>query len=161
MRAIAVSLFLPLLMMGAAFAQPACPVPPAAWGTNADLRSASASPDMEAARMLVDQAVTVTLHPVGEVRFAAPPEKRLDMSSYGGMLAVDVREAGTYQVSLSAGAWIDVLKDGAPVASTAHDHGAECMGIRKMVSFALTPGRHVIQLSGNKDDTIKVLVARR
>ena len=74
-----------------------------------------------------------------------------------GGLAVDVREAGTYQVSLSAGAWIDVVKDGAAVASTGHDHGAGC----KMVSFLLQPGRHVIQLSGNKDDTIKVMIARK
>jgi len=95
------------------------------------------------------------------VRFVLKPEKPGSAGGYGGMLVVDVREAGTYQVSLSAGAWIDVLKDGAPVASTAHDHGAECMGIRKMVSFPLQPGQHVIQLSSNKDDTIKVLVARK
>jgi hypothetical protein len=99
------------------------------------------------------------LHPVGEVRFVRPPDKRLDVSSYGGMLAVDVREAGTYQVSLSAGAWIDVLKDGAAISSTGHEHGGQCAA--KMVSFALQPGRNVIQLSGSKDDTIKVTVVRK
>ena len=71
------------------------------------------------------------------------------------MLALDVREAGTYQVALSDGAWIDVLKDGTAIASSAHDHGAGC----KMVSFTLQPGRHVIQLSGNKEETIGVVAA--
>jgi hypothetical protein len=154
-------LFLSLLLAGAAQAQPACSAPPAAGGTNVALTSAAASPELEPARLALDQAATVTLHPVGEVRFVTAPEKRGNASSFGGMLAVDVREAGTYQVGLSTGAWIDVLKDGAAVASTAHDHGAECSGLRKMVSFALTPGRHVIQLSGNRDETIRVTVSRK
>jgi len=157
MRKLAVSLCLSLLLIGAAQAQTSCPAP----SGGIALTSATASPELEPARLMLDQAATVTLHPVGEVRFARTPDKRLDVSSFGGMLAVDVREAGTYQVSLSAGAWIDMLKDGAPVASTAHDHGAQCSASAKMVSFALQPGRHVIQLSGNKDDTIKVMVAHR
>ena len=161
MRKFAAALSLSLLLAGAAQAQPACPVPPAGWGSDVDLTSATASPELEPARLTLDQAATVTLHPGNEVRFAAAPDKPGAAGSYGGMLAVDVHEAGTYQVTLSAGAWIDVLKDGMAVASTAHDHGAECSGLRKMVSFPLTPGRHVIQLSGNKDATIRILVSRK
>jgi hypothetical protein len=159
MRLFAAILILPFLFCGTAFAQPSCPPPPAAWGANVPLNAAVASADLSSARLSFDRAATVNLHPVGEVRFAAPTERRGDASSYGGMLQLDVREAGTYQISLSAGVWIDVLKDGNAVASTAHGHGAECSGVRKMVSFALQPGRHVIQLSGNKDETIKVLVS--
>jgi len=159
MRALAVSLCVWLLLIGGAQAQPSCPTPPAASG--ASVTSATASPELEPARLALEQAATVTLHPVGEVRFARAPGRRLDVSSYGGMLAVDVREAGPYQVSLSAGAWIDVLKDGAEVASTTHEHGAECSGMAKMVSFVLQPGRHVIQLSGNKQDSIMVRVTRK
>jgi len=161
MRRLVISLLVSLSIAGAAQAQSSCPVPPAAWGTNVELKAATASPELEPARLMLDQAATVTLHPGNDVRFVLKPEKPGSAGSYGGMLVVDVREAGTYQVSLSAGAWIDVLKDGAPVASTAHDHGAECMGIRKMVSFPLQPGRHVIQLSSNKDDTIKVMMTRK
>lgn len=157
MRKLAVSLCLSLLLMGGAQAQPSCPA--ASGGIN--LTSATATPELEPARLMLEQAATVTLHPVGEVRFVRPPDRRLDVSSYGGMLAVDVREAGTYQVSLSAGAWIDMLKDGTAIASAAHEHGAQCSGAAKVVSFALQPGRHVIQLSGNKEDTIKVTVARK
>ena len=157
MRKLAVSVCLSLLLIGTAQAQPSCP--PASGGIA--LTSATATPELEPARLMLEQAATVTLHPVGEVRFVRPPDRRLDVSSYGGMLAVDVREAGTYQVSLSAGAWIDMLKDGAAIASSAHEHGAQCSGAAKMVSFVLQPGRHVIQLSGNREDTIRVMVARK
>ena len=152
MKSIVIALFVPLLLMGVAQAQPACP---AASG-GVELKAATASPELEPARLLLDKPVTVTPHPGNDVRFVLAPEKHGDASSFGGMLVVDVREAGTYRIALSAGAWIDVLKDGTAIASSAHDHGAGC----KMVSFSLQQGRHVIQLSGNKQETIEVLVGR-
>jgi hypothetical protein len=154
MKSFAAALVVTMLLAGAARAE--CP---AGWGGNETLTSATASAEFGAARLNLSQAASVTLHPVSEVRFAAPPAKRGDASSYGGMLELDAREAGTYQVSLSAGAWIDMLKDGMEISSTAHAHDAGCSDLRKIVSFPLTPGRYVIQLSGNKDATIRVLVS--
>ena len=104
MRTCATALTVSLLLATAARAQPACPAPSEIAGANVALVSATASPELEPARLALDQAATVTLHPVGEVRFVTAPQKRGDASSFGGMLAVDVREAGTYQVALSAGA---------------------------------------------------------
>ena len=157
MRKLAVFLCLSLLMTAAAMAQPACP----AAGGGAEVTAATASPELEPARVTLDQAGRVTLHPGHDVRFVVAPEKPGSAGSFGGMLSLDVREAGTYQVALSAGAWLDMVEDGAAVASTAHDHGTECPGLRKRVSFPLKPGRHVIQLSGSKEDTIQVLVSRK
>ena len=76
------------------------------------------------------------------------------------MLAVTIADAGTYQISLSNGAWIDLLKDGAAQVSTAHAPGPACSGVRKTVQFAMVPGRYVIQLSGNADPVIQVLVSK-
>ena len=157
MRKLAVCLCLSLLMTGAAMAQPACP----ARAGGVEVKAATASPELEPARLSLDQAATVTLHPGNDVRFAIAPEKPGSAGSYGGMLSLDVREAGTYQVALSAGAWLDMVQDGAAVASSGHEHGTDCPGLRKMVSFPLKPGRHVIQLSGNKEETIQVLVSRK
>src|SRR5262249_24212156 len=148
-----ISLFVPLLMLGAAQAQPACP--PASGA--AELKAATASPELEAARLMLDKPATVTLHTGNDVRFVMAPGKHGDAGSLGGMLVVDVREAGTYQVALSAGAWIDMVQDGAAIPSGDHGHGQGC----KMVSFTLKPGRHVIQLSANKEETIGVVVARK
>ena len=68
--------------------------------------------------------------------------------------------AGTYRVALSSGAWIDLVRDGEPVASTAHGHGPNCTGVRKMVDFPLTPGRYTLQLGANGEAEMRVLVAR-
>lgn len=158
MNKFAVSLCLSLLMTDAALAQSACPAP---GGAAAELKAATASPELEPARLVLDKVTSVTLHPGNDVRFVIAPEKPGSAGSYGGMLALDVREAGTYQVGLSAGAWLDMVQDGAPVAAIGHQHGGDCSAMRKMVSFPLKAGRHVIQLSGNKEDTIQVVVTRR
>jgi hypothetical protein len=155
MRLFAIALGLPLLIAGAAMAQPACPAPPS-WGSNVELTAATASPELEPARLLLDQAATVKLHPGSDVRFLVAPEKPGAAGSYGGMLAVDVHDAGAYHVVLSADAWVDVLKDGAVIRDD-----VPCSGLPKLMSFILAPGRHVIQLSGNKDATIRVMVSRK
>lgn len=80
--------------------------------------------------------------------------------AYGGLLQLNVKNVGTYQVNLSSGAWIDLLKDGTAVMSGAHAPGPACSGIRKTVQFPLQPGRYVIQLSANGDPTIAVMVSR-
>ena len=160
MRNVAAALIMLLPLAGAAQAQTQTQTGcPAGWSNSAALTAATASAEYSAARLVPGQAATVTLHPISEVRFAAPPGRRGDASGYGGMMEIEVREAGTYQVSLSAGAWIDVLKDGTVMASTVHAHETGCADLRKMVSFPLTQGRHVIQLSGNKEAAIKLLVS--
>ena len=68
---------------------------------------------------------------------------------------------GTYRVALGAGAWVDMLRDGKAIASTAHGHGPACSGIRKIVDFPLTPGSYVLQLAGSPDANIPVLVAMK
>ena len=158
MRSLVASLCLSLLLAGAAAAQPACPTPGSG---SVALKAATASPELEPARLTLDKAAAVTLHPGNDVRFVISPEKPGSAGSYGGMLSLDVHEAGTYQVALSAGAWLDMVQDGSAVVSAGHEHGGECSGLRKMVAFALKPGRHVIQVSGNKEDTIQVVVSRK
>jgi hypothetical protein len=68
---------------------------------------------------------------------------------------------GTYRVVLGSRAWIDlVTARGTPVPSAAHSMGPACTGIRKMVDFALGAGSYTIQLSGNAEQAISVLVIR-
>jgi hypothetical protein len=125
MRIFPVALFALLSLAGAAQAQAPTQAGagcPAGWSSSAALTAATASAEYSRARLSPGQAATVTLHPISEVRFAAPPGRRGEASGYGGMMEMEVREAGTYQVGLSAGAWIDILKEGNAMASTAHGH---------------------------------------
>ncbi len=138
------------------------PLPPvlAAWPEKTPVTSATRASGLDAAALTPGKAATVTLHPTREVAFVAQPEKPGGSVAHGGLLAVTIADAGTYQISLSTGAWIDLLKDGAAQVSTAHAPGPACSGVRKTVQFSMPAGRYVIQLSANADPTIQVLVSK-
>jgi len=102
-------------------------------------------------------ASQVALAATPDVHFALRPEKPGGSVSYGGILAIDVPSAGTYRIALGSAAWLDVIgKDGAQ-RSTAHGHGPDCTGIRKIVDFTLTPGRYIVQISANGAPSLTVL----
>jgi len=147
--------------MAANCAAPAS-LPPAlsGWAAKTALASATQESGLEAAMLTPGRAADVTLHPTRKVNYVAQPEKPGGSVAHGGMVAVAIAEAGIYQISLSSGAWIDVLKDGAPVISSAHAPGPPCSGIRKTVQFPLPPGRAVIQISANADPAIQIMVSR-
>jgi len=104
---------------------------------------------------------TLMLAPAETLSSIAPPGKPAAAGSYGGMLSLDIARAGTYVVALGAGAWVDVVKNGQPLASIAHGHGPACSTIRKTVEFALDPGHYTIQLAGNAEPTLDFLIARK
>jgi len=160
-----------LLASGAAGAQemqaaPKCTelvAPPpalAGWTSKQDVSSASKADGLPRAALTIDRGATVALHPTREVSYVAQPDKPGGSVASGGLLSVSIATAGTYQVNLSSGAWIDLLQDGKAVLSTAHAPGPACTGIRKTVQFPLQPGRYVLQLSANADPTIQVMVSR-
>ncbi|MGA0604228.1 homogentisate 1,2-dioxygenase [Caulobacter sp. KR2-114] len=132
----------------------------AAWTDKAPLAAAATAADLPGASLTVGRAVSASLRHTAEIHYPAQPEKPGGTVSYGGLLALDVKDAGTYRIALGAAPWIDVLQDGKPLASTAHGHGPACSSVRKMVDFPLTPGRYVIQISAAADPSLGVLVTR-
>jgi hypothetical protein len=52
------------------------------------------------------------------------------------------------------------VRDEQAVKSTAHGHGPNCTGIRKMVDYPLTPGPYILQISANGQPQMTVLLAR-
>jgi hypothetical protein len=160
-----------LMASGAAGAQemqaaPKCAAivapPPAlaGWTTRQAVKSALKADGLAQAALTIDHGADVTLHPTRDVSYVTQPDKPGGSVASGGLLAVSIATAGTYQVNLSSGAWIDLLQDGKPVLSTAHAPGPACTGIRKTVQFPLQPGSYVLQLSANADPAIQVMVSR-
>ena len=160
-----------LMMSGAAAAQemqaaPKCTAmvapPPAlaGWTDKQDVSSALKPNGLAKAALTIDHGANVVLHPTREVSYVTQPDKPGGSVASGGLLGVSIASAGTYQVNLSSGTWIDLLKDGAAVLSTAHAPGPACTGIRKTVQFPLQPGRYVLQISANADPSIQVMVSR-
>lgn len=62
-------------------------------------------------------------------------------------LSFRIARGGSYEIALSAAAWIDVVHNGATLTSTAHRHGPPCSTIRKIVSFTLAPGAYQLRLT--------------
>lgn len=149
-----------LVLPAAAMAQTApaaCTAPVMAGGTLAPWNSPAT---LAGAELTVGQAARVNLLPTPEVRYAAPPEKPADDASFGGVFALIISAPGTYRVALGTRGWIDVVSADGMIASTAHGHGPECTGIRKMVDFPLTPGNYTVQIAGSPEPESTVLVAR-
>lgn len=114
----------------------------------------------DGATMTLGQAANIALHRGSTLSLLPAPAKAPASDSFGGTLALSVTQSGTYRVALGGSAWIDILRDGKPITSTAHDHGPKCTGIAKIVDFKLDPGTYVIQLSGAKLNTIAALVVK-
>lgn len=151
-----------------AMVQPNCstmdaslPAQVAGWTSKSDLTSAAKANDLSKAALTIGRAAALSLHPTRQVTYLTQPEKPGGSVAFGGMVEINIQVAGTYQVGIASGAWLDVLKDKTPVISTAHGHGPDCTSIRKVVDFPLTPGRYVIQISANADPKIAIMVWRK
>lgn len=136
----------------------------ASWNAPVEKTSAGSADGAEETVLLIGQAAHVALLRTPEVKYTVPPEKPGRSASHGGLFQFAVKDAGTYRVALGSAAWIDVVgtsgeSAGKAVTSTAHGHGPDCSGIRKMVDFALTPGRYTLQIAANNEPKTTVLVA--
>ncbi len=164
MRIVAALVFAGAAMTaGLAVAQTTAPVAAPACTAPAALPAemASFARPMEVALggpVLIGQAATLGLGPAAGMVFPVIPAKAPPEGSFGGTLELDVKRAGTYRVALGGPVWIDLVRDGKAIASTAHEHGPACSAIRKIVDFALVPGHYTLQLSGAKMPRATVLV---
>ncbi len=95
-----------------------------------------------------------------EVTFLLVPEKPGGSASHSGLFWFTVETAGDYTVALGSAAWIDVEEDGKALEPSTFGHGPECTTIRKLVTFALKPGVHALQVAGNGADTVRLMVAK-
>lgn len=129
------------------------------WNGGASIATGAAADS--AASLQLGKGYAATLQQKAHVAFAVEPEKPGGSVSYSGIFAFDVIGAGNYAVALSTAAWIDVVEDGKALEPLSFGHGPACTTIRKMVVYGLKPGRHVLQVAGNGDETAKLLVAKQ
>lgn len=142
----------------------AAPVAPtgdlAAWASPADRTAAADMAGLPAATLAIGEAARVKLLPTPAVRYPLRPEKPGGSVGFGGLVRLHVTTPGTYRVALGSGAWIDLVAGGEAVVSTAHGHGPDCSGIRKMVDFPLETGDYTLQIAANGADAITVLAVK-
>jgi hypothetical protein len=119
-----------------------------------DLKTAPSGAKLEA------DGAALQLLPNATVPFVLPPARQPKTAdSFGGVITfTNVPKVGTYQVTLSTEAWIDVIQDGKSIESTAHSGKRGCANIRKSVRFDLKPGEVTIQVSGAPANLIDLAV---
>ncbi len=103
-------------------------------------------------------AALVHLAPVEQAHFALEPQRTPAAASNAAVLKFTAPAAGVYTVSLSAGAWIDLIQDGAALKPLAFSGVRECPHIRKSLKFQLAPQEALIQISNVAEREISVVV---
>ena len=111
---------------------------------------------------LPSAAVILSLQPATQASYLLPPERKPKFENwFGGALRFPAPEkAGSYQVTLSQEAWIDVVQDGRYARSIGSSGRSDCTGLRKSVRFELNATPFVIQLSGVTSEAIVVGISR-
>ena len=71
-----------------------------------------------------------------------------------------ITDAGRYGIAADGKVWIDLIANGAPLASVGHGHGPACSGIRKIVWFTLAAGTYELALSKAATASVRLLVVR-
>ena len=140
----------------------AAPLPPelAGWQHRSPMTAASNVGGLGAAGISPGAGVDLSLPATPDIAYAIRSEHPGGSVSHGGMVGFAVTVAGMYRVAIGSAAWIDLVRDGQIVESSAHAMGPHCSGIHKMVDFSLTPGRYVLQIAGNGASQLPLLVTR-
>jgi len=127
------------------------------WFTAANIPAAETGASFEA---VPASALTVTLMDGAKAGFVLPPERKpKDGAPNGAVLHLTVPDAGTYQITLSEDAWLDVVQNGALKPSSDFSGAKGCPNLRKSVRFTLEAGAATLQISGAS--VTHVLVAMR
>jgi hypothetical protein len=108
---------------------------------------------------LPTSGITLALVTPADAKLPSPPERAPKDGTFAGFLSFTAApKAGLYTISLSAGAWVDVVQDGHFLKPTAFSGATDCDGIRKTMKYELSARPFVLQLSGAKDNSVSIAI---
>jgi hypothetical protein len=103
--------------------------------------------------------ISLSLRSPAEVNLPSPPERAPKDGTFAGFAKFPpVPKAGSYTVSLSNGAWLDLVQDGHFLKPTAFSGATDCDGIRKTVKFDLSATPFVLQISGARENSLSIAI---
>src|SRR5580692_10361611 len=104
-------------------------------------------------------AVTIALVAPADAKLPTPPERAPKDGTFAGFAKFSgVPKAGSYTISLSKGAWIDLVQDGHFLKPTAFSGATDCEGIRKTVKLDLSATPFVLQISGARENSLSIAI---
>jgi hypothetical protein len=108
---------------------------------------------------LPSTGITLGLSAPAEAKLPSPPERAPKEGTFAGFASLkSAPKAGLYTVSLSAGAWVDVVQDGHFLKPKAFSGATDCDGIRKTMKYEISASPFVLQISGTKEDSISIAI---
>jgi hypothetical protein len=103
--------------------------------------------------------ITLALVAPADAKLPTPPERAPKEGTFAGFTSFKTApKAGLYTISLSAGAWVDVVQDGHFLKPKGFSGATDCDGIRKTMKYQLSASPFVLQVSGSKDNSISVAI---
>src|SRR5262245_50954168 len=103
-------------------------------------------------------AITLGLVAPQEAKLPTPPERAPKDGTFAGFTSIKAAKAGLYTVSLSSGAWVDVVQDGHFLKPVAFSGATDCDGIRKTMKYELSGQPFTLQISGAKDNSLSIAI---
>jgi hypothetical protein len=111
------------------------------------------------ADLAIPAAAILDLKTPAEAKLPTSPERRPKDGTFAGFARFQkAPKAGTYTISLSSAAWVDVVQDGEILKPMEFSGATDCTGIRKTIKYDLAAGPFVIQVSGVTENTISLAV---
>ena len=108
---------------------------------------------------LPSTGMTLALRAPAEAKLPSPPERAPKEGTFAGFASLkSAPKAGLYTVSLSAGAWVDVVQDGHFLKPKAFSGATDCDGIRKTMKYEIGASPFVLQISGARDNALSVAI---
>ena len=103
--------------------------------------------------------VVLSLVAPADAKLPSPPERAPKEGTFAGFASVKTApKAGIYTISLSSGAWIDVVQNGHFLKPRGFSGATDCDGIRKTMKYELGAGPFVLQVSGSKENSISIAI---
>jgi hypothetical protein len=103
--------------------------------------------------------ITLALVAPADAKLPTPPERAPKEGTFAGFTSFKTApKAGLYTISLSAGAWVDVVQGGHFLKPKAFSGATDCGGIRKTMKYELSTSPFVLQVSGTKEDSISIAI---
>jgi hypothetical protein len=108
---------------------------------------------------LPSTGMTLALRAPAEARLPSPPERAQREGTFAGFAAFKAApKAGLYTVSLSAGAWVDVVQNGSFLKPKATSGASGCDGIGKTMKYEISASPFVLQISGTTENSVSVAI---
>ena len=103
--------------------------------------------------------VALSLVSPADAKLPSPPERAPRDGTMAGFATFKgAPKAGVYTVSLSAGAWVDLVQDGHFLKPKAFSGATDCDGIRKTMKYDLAASPFVLQVSGAKENSLSIAI---